>query len=269
MQYPFWLVSNVKTSLRTSLSAERIDHYMPAANQDPDLAFLLMLWDTKLAESLYHPLQTAEVTLRNALATILIDEFQIDWWSHKGFTSPLSDEELGDLEKALKRATKTHGSRMTGGHLITRLPLGFWQHLLTHKRARQVFLKNPLAARFPAVARDAVNEAFAARRIASRSPISPSRPYLFRPYSARSHVPARELIDMNEIVREKMWETVDKIRTTRNRIAHQQPLFDKGPHLAYQMDLKLTGWISTDAAWLAASFNTFEEMLQCRPKLIW
>ncbi len=264
-QPAFALMPAARAALRDSLSGERLDHYLAPANGCPDLAFLFLLWDVRLAESLYHPLQTAEVVLRNRLARTLTQEFGPQWWEHPSLTGQISKAEAQELADSAAEAQATHGHAMTAGHVVARMTFGFWHNLLSLKHRKHFFLQHPLAGAFPRLRRRIVERLFTSKRIVSKSPVSPNRPHHFRPYAARAKVPASQLINVNEMVREDLWGMAGEIRAMRNRIAHHRPIFDKGPMRAYQVAVALADGTCADASWFLISFSSFEEVLARRP----
>lgn len=89
------------------------------------------VWNARLCEEFYLPLQTAEVCVRNAIAATLERRFTRNW--HLGTSVPglLTEKYRTHLEEVVKREAARKGDAMTVDHVISGLTFGFWVNLMT------------------------------------------------------------------------------------------------------------------------------------------
>jgi hypothetical protein len=131
-----------------ALHDDRIERYVPAAGGSMEDAFRLYLWNCSICEAFYSPLHFAEVALRNAVHTRLIDRLGMAWFNERTFKTILDAKNRSDLEDALAKERACHGVLTTGHHLVSALSLGFWLHLMT-KRFDRLLWANGLRLAFP------------------------------------------------------------------------------------------------------------------------
>jgi len=108
--------------VETALAVERLD----AFRQDgasPAITLSRYLWNMALCESLYSPLQIAEVALRNAVHTCLSDRFSAnDWYTTPGLL-------LGWQMDWVDKATRKLSNRkipVLPSEVVVELHFGFW-----------------------------------------------------------------------------------------------------------------------------------------------
>lgn len=110
------------SQIETVLAAERLD----AFRQDravPLVTLARYLWNMALCESLYSPLQMAEVALRNTVHTRMADRFSAaDWYTTPGVLLLWQLQMLDEAEKKLKE----NGNGVSPGRMVAELHFGFW-----------------------------------------------------------------------------------------------------------------------------------------------
>lgn len=139
-------------SVESILAPERLDAY----RQDgaaPAVTFARYLWNMALCESLYSPLQIAEIVLRNSLHGCLSARFGGAAWYDVVPALPVwQQRQLNEARQKLLDA----GKPVTPGRMVAELHFGFWtgffnkSHASTglgHFLARQTFTHAPRAAR--------------------------------------------------------------------------------------------------------------------------
>jgi hypothetical protein len=110
--------------LELALSLERFGRYLAWAGGDRERAIELYTLNTRISESLYTPLQSLEVALRNRIHLVMAEAVGDDGWFHHAGVL-LNDRQPEQLTKAiddLKAVNKTP----TPGRIVAALSFGFW-----------------------------------------------------------------------------------------------------------------------------------------------
>ncbi|RVQ65722.1 hypothetical protein EKN06_12365 [Croceicoccus ponticola] len=92
----------------------------------------LYLWNASICESLYLPLQTAEVCVRNAIHYTLIRRYGQDWNTNHAFTNLLLKKYQEELFRTTADEKEVRGAAYTVDHVVGGMSFGFWVNLLTH-----------------------------------------------------------------------------------------------------------------------------------------
>lgn len=108
--------------LEPALAVERLDAY----RQDgatPVVTLSRYLWNMALCESLYSPLQMAEVALRNRIHSSLTELFSAeDWYTTSRLLLPWQADLVDDaIEKF-----SDDGNPVSSGQVVAELHFGFW-----------------------------------------------------------------------------------------------------------------------------------------------
>ena len=117
--------------VRDTLSAERLGSY--GAQDDADDCVLLAryLWNMSVCESLYSPLQIAEVGLRNMISQRLSEKYG-ELWFHKAPISRYQQENIDNAIIKLKRSRKS----LSPGAIVAELSFGFWTSFFNKRHSR-------------------------------------------------------------------------------------------------------------------------------------
>lgn len=89
------------------------------------------VWNARLCEEFYLPMQTAEVCVRNAIAGVLVRRFTANWFDSRIVQSLLTEKYRSHLDEVVKRERRNQGQKFTGDHVISGLSFGFWVNLMT------------------------------------------------------------------------------------------------------------------------------------------
>jgi hypothetical protein len=104
------------------LATERLDGF----RQDkaaPLITLARYLWNMALCESLYSPLQMAEIALRNKVHAHMSDRFSADdWYTTAGALLPWQGQMVDEAERKLK----DNGNTVAPGRMVAELHFGFW-----------------------------------------------------------------------------------------------------------------------------------------------
>jgi hypothetical protein len=114
-------------SLERVISVPRLDSYR-RNGEDPKLTLCKYLWNVKLCESLYVPMQFLEVAFRNAAHWEIAKRCGTpDWLSNRH--QFLHVDERRQIDEA-EGALRAHGKTPTEPYLVSELRFGFWTSLL-------------------------------------------------------------------------------------------------------------------------------------------
>lgn len=131
MQDQFSCVPTTYARIETTLSSARLGRYLPAANGDKHLAFRLYLWNARLCEAMYYPIQTAEVAARNAIQGPLLKRFGDRWFEHAAFANLLPPRLRDALADCIAKERQKRGAALDCNHIVAGLSFGFWVTLMT------------------------------------------------------------------------------------------------------------------------------------------
>lgn len=107
-----------------ALSLERFGRYLAWAAGERGRAIALYGLNTRLSESLYTPLQTLEVALRNRIHIVLREAKGADWYrGHAGVL--LAPHQSEQVAKAIEELDKA-GKSVTAGGVVASLTFSFW-----------------------------------------------------------------------------------------------------------------------------------------------
>ena len=108
-------------ALIRATSEERFATYLNLANGDSARAFQLYTRNTALGAAFHGPLQTLEVTLRNAVHEAMTASYGTGWIDN----APLQGVERSRLDESV-RLLASEGHSQTPGRVIAASSFGFW-----------------------------------------------------------------------------------------------------------------------------------------------
>jgi len=148
MQHPFSPLPPILNAIETAMSPARLARFRSLTSTDRNLALRMYVWNARLCEEFYIPLQFTEVTLRNGIHQRLQQVFGPNWHVNQKFTSIIPDRHKGDLTNVVASERAKRGAGFTVDHVIAGLPFGFWQNLMG-KGVAHVLWKYNVNAVFP------------------------------------------------------------------------------------------------------------------------
>jgi Abi-like protein len=110
--------------LELALSLERFGRYLAWAGRDRERAIKLYTLNTRISESLYTPLQSLEVALRNRIHVVMAEGLGDEAWFHQAGVL-LNDRQPDQLIKAVEDL-KAVNKMPTPGRIVAALSFGFW-----------------------------------------------------------------------------------------------------------------------------------------------
>ena len=132
----FLYTANEINELEKSISTERLSTYLKATNGDKKKAVELYLWNSKTSAAFYFPLQSLEITFRNALHTALSAYYRnASWYDF----APLDAGGLKLVSKAKTEVQKMHGA-VNPPHVVAELSFGFWLSLLNKQYHQNLWI---------------------------------------------------------------------------------------------------------------------------------
>jgi hypothetical protein len=110
--------------LELALSLERFGRYLAWAGRDRERAIELYTLNTRISESLYIPLQSLEVALRNRIHVVMAEGLGDEAWFQQAGVL-LNDRQPDQLTKAVEDL-KAVNKMPTPGRIVAALSFGFW-----------------------------------------------------------------------------------------------------------------------------------------------
>lgn len=137
----------VLVALETTISTARMGTYLTAAGFDRVRAIKFYLWNARLSERFYFPLQCTEVTLRNSIHDVLSSVYGPDWPTDPKFERLVETDTVKVIEKVQDRIQKS-GHPISTPRIVAGLSFDFWHIILTRPFDRPIW-QTRLRAAFP------------------------------------------------------------------------------------------------------------------------
>jgi hypothetical protein len=132
MQYPFSCMPHVMGSITVTLSPARLSPFVREAGGDVHQGLRLYIWNARLCEEFYIPLQLAEVAIRNTIGSALCDHYGQDWYDDGTFINILPDRHKQELSAVVGKKKAKRGANFRVDDVIAGMTFGFWVHLMKH-----------------------------------------------------------------------------------------------------------------------------------------
>jgi hypothetical protein len=126
------------------VSSERLAAYVIYARGDRWTAVRLYERNTEISEALYGVVQCLEVTLRNAIHSLMTSKMGTETWYE---TFPFQDSERNEIEEA-KQKVLERPAKLTPGRVVAELKFGFWVRLFSHAYDKSLWVAH-LRTLFP------------------------------------------------------------------------------------------------------------------------
>ncbi|MBF0383030.1 MAG: Abi family protein [Magnetococcales bacterium] len=115
-------------NIKKMISPERLSPYAMQSGGNLHSAILIYEWNTTLSESLYRPLQSLEIALRNSIHDVLSTAYSREDW-YTSIDGLLKYHHPSMLNSAIEKVIKRR-REVTPGRVVAELSLGFWAGLL-------------------------------------------------------------------------------------------------------------------------------------------
>lgn len=148
MQHPFSCIPATYGAIETALSPARLGRYMTAAKGNKQLALRLYVWNARLCEAIYLPLQFAEVAARNAISIPVEKRFGATWYCNDKFINLLPARHKQSLSSTYAKEKKRRSGSLNKDHIVAGLPFGFWVSLMTKSYGNHLWA-NGVVQSFP------------------------------------------------------------------------------------------------------------------------
>jgi hypothetical protein len=149
MQYAFSPLPEVLNGIEATMSPARLLRFMPAST-DKNHALRMYVWNARLCEEFYIPLQFTEVSLRNGIHKRLQQEFGPNWYINPKFKNDVPNRHIEELSNVTNAEMAKRGVSFTADHVVAGLTFGFWQNLMGRGLAHILWKWNVKSA-FPNV----------------------------------------------------------------------------------------------------------------------
>ncbi len=120
---------NFYNNIKNIISTERLEAYSKKDGATPCISFARYLWNMAVCESLYSPLQIAEVTLRNSVHQALSKHYGRNDWYNAFTLNPYGVIQLNNAKTIIRRQKKSFIS----ADIVAELQFGFWISLFDKK----------------------------------------------------------------------------------------------------------------------------------------
>lgn len=131
------------------MSQARLARYLPDAKGDKQLALRLYVWNARLCEEFYLPIQLAEVAIRNAIHRRISTIYREDWFAERRFTDILPDRHKDEIRSTVVTEKDKRRAAFTPDHVVAGMSLGFWQSLLGRSHAFVIWKDDSIFEAFP------------------------------------------------------------------------------------------------------------------------
>ena len=149
MQYPFSCIPNVLGAIEATMSQARLGRYLPDAKGDKNLALRLYIWNARLCEEFYLPIQMTEVAVRNGIHRRLSTLYGDNWFAVTRFTDILPDRHKDEIASTVQTQRERRRATFAVDHVVAGLSFGFWQNLLGRNHAFVIWKKDAIYESFP------------------------------------------------------------------------------------------------------------------------
>lgn len=208
--------------------------YVNACSGDLEAALALYVWNARISQAFYLPIQIWEICLRNQMNRFLCRQFMGGGWPYNDLKAVrrLSGSDRQRLEDARKRQEAAHSvAQAPTDAIVADLSAGFWVSMLTRSYEARFKWRWQLPLVFP-------NAPANWRDKAAKTP---------QWDHAAAHRPC------------------DRLLTLRNRIAHHEPIFDLDLQQRHDDAVLTIGAMSAAAANYQADYCTVKDVLAERP----
>jgi len=147
MQYPFSPMPAVLSGIESTMSAARLVRFTPQ-NGNKNHGLRTYVWNARLCEEFYIPLQFTEVAFRNGIHRRLQAVYGRDWHANPKLLATLPHRHRADLNEVASSETAKRGPAFTIDHVVGGLPFGFWHSLMGHSLAH-ILWKYGIRGPFP------------------------------------------------------------------------------------------------------------------------
>lgn len=134
MQYPFSPMPNVLKGLEKTMSTARLARFTPPSG-DKNHGLRIYVWNARLCEEFYIPIQFTEIALRNGIHRRLQGVYGQNWYADRRLTATLPIRHRTDLAEVVATEQAKRGTAFTVDHVVGGLPFGFWHSLMGHSLA--------------------------------------------------------------------------------------------------------------------------------------
>jgi hypothetical protein len=104
--------------IELAVHTDRIQRYMPAANENMKAAFKYYLWNCSLCESFHLPIHFSEIVCRNAFHRGLTKRCGENWYSDKVLHTIMDERFQRDLIDVVQTEATQQRAGLTTHHIV-------------------------------------------------------------------------------------------------------------------------------------------------------
>lgn len=139
MQYPFSIMPNVLAQIEKTMSPARLRRFSAPPAWDKNHSIRTYVWNARLCEEFYIPIQFCEIALRNAIHTRLAELFGPAWYADQTFIHAIPDRHKEELAATVRQEMKFRGASFTADHVVAGMSFGFWQNLMSQSHKNLIW----------------------------------------------------------------------------------------------------------------------------------
>jgi hypothetical protein len=137
----------VLAGIENTMSPARLARFSPP-NGDKNQGLRTYVWNARLCEEFYIPLQLTEIAFRNGVHRRLQDVYETDWHVNPKFLTTVPQRHRTDLQEVFANEKAKRGPSLTVDHIVSGLPFGFW-HSLMGQSVQHILWKYGVRGAFP------------------------------------------------------------------------------------------------------------------------
>lgn len=121
------------TNVERVISPARLGRFSGTVGGDKHKALRLYIWNSRLCEEFYLPIQIAEVSIRNSIHYTLTRRYTGQWYCNPAFVDMLTLKYKSELQRKVSERKQAKGNDFTVDHFVAGMTFGFWVNLLTSR----------------------------------------------------------------------------------------------------------------------------------------
>lgn len=121
---------HVLGAIEAALSPARLTPFYREAGGDRHMGLRLYVWNARLCEEFYIPIQLTEVACRNAIGSALVHYYGNQWFDDSRFVGILPDRHKKELSGVVLKKQIARGANFSNNDVIAGMTFGFWVHLM-------------------------------------------------------------------------------------------------------------------------------------------
>lgn len=146
------------TNVERIISPARLGRFSGTVGGNKNKALRLYIWNSRLCEEFYLPIQIAEISIRNNIHYTLTRRYTEEWYCNTAFVDMLTLKYKSELQRKASERKQAKGNDFTVDHVVAGMTFGFWVNLLT-SRYENLLWQQGMRRSFPSISNETSREA--------------------------------------------------------------------------------------------------------------